>query len=404
VLARNRLRSLLARDGCLMQLASTLESKMPKESGRALAGNGRRILHAIATMEGGGAERQLAYLSGGLVRLGWEVHIACIRGGPNQERLEESGAIVHRLSHTSTHDPFLSLRLAALGAKIRPTLVQSWLLLMDTHVGIYSRLTGIPWILSERNSAAAYKPSWKNRLRQCLGRGASAIIANSTAGLEYWTPGVGGSGPRLFVVRNTVPVDQIESQMPVSASQFALENARPVILYAGRLIDQKNIPNLLTAFKIVMSQTEAVVAICGDGPLHQFVREELKAPLMAKRAVVAGYVTNLCQWMKRADVFVSVSCFEGCPNTVLECMASGCPLVVSDIPAHREILDEATAILVDPNSPCAIAEGILSVLRNREDAVSRANSALSTVRHWSQDSIAREYDRIYAAILDHQSE
>jgi Glycosyltransferase Family 4 len=44
------------------------------------AGNGKRILQTIATMEGGGAERQLNYLCDGLVRRGWEVHVVCLRG------------------------------------------------------------------------------------------------------------------------------------------------------------------------------------------------------------------------------------------------------------------------------------------------------------------------------------
>jgi glycosyltransferase involved in cell wall biosynthesis len=124
---------------------------------------------------------------------------------------------------------------------------------------------------------------------------------------------------------------------------------------------------------------------------------------MAERAIVPGYVANLWQWLKRADVFVSVSHYEGCPNTVLECMASGCPLVVSDIPAHSEILDRAMAVLVDPNSPAAIAEGVLSVLRNRDEAVFRSQRALATVRQWSQDSIAREYEKVYAAVLNDRS-
>lgn len=378
---------------------------MLRQSKDAPAGNGigRRILHAIATMEGGGAERQLAYLSGGLVRLGWEVHVACLRGGTNGKRLEESGATVHRLPCVGTHDPLLGLRLAALGAKIRPALVQSWLLLMDTHLGVYSQLAGIPWILSERNSAPAYAQSWKESLRRRLGRKADAIVANSTAGLDYWASNAGRSRSRLFVIRNAVPVDQIESQEPIFGNEHAIPEARPFVLYAGRLENQKNIANLMAAFKIVMSETSAVVAICGEGRLQEFVREQLKAALMAERAIVPGYVANLWQWLKRADVFVSVSHYEGCPNTVLECMASGCPLVVSDIPAHREILDRTTAVLVDPNSPAAIAEGVLSVLRNRDAAVFRSQRALATVRQWSQDSIAREYEKVYAAVLNDRS-
>ncbi len=50
--------------------------------------------------------------------------------------------------------------------------------------------------------------------------------------------------------------------------------------------------------------------------------------------------------MKKASVFVSLSAYEGCPNTVMEAMACGCPIIVSDIPEHREILDEQSALFV----------------------------------------------------------
>ena len=65
--------------------------------------------------------------------------------------------------------------------------------------------------------------------------------------------------------------------------------------------------------------------------------------------------------LKRADFLVSTSLFEGEPNAVLEAMECGCPLVVSDIPAHRELLGEdalyaapgeAGAICLAPWSNC----------------------------------------------------
>ena len=78
--------------------------------------------------------------------------------------------------------------------------------------------------------------------------------------------------------------------------------------------------------------------------------------------------------MKASDAFVSTSTFEGQPNAVLEAMACGCPLVVSDIPAHREFLDDQTAAIV-PLKKDAFVKAILYVLQGSEEIARRRSAA-----------------------------
>ena len=80
-------------------------------------------------------------------------------------------------------------------------------------------------------------------------------------------------------------------------------------------------------------------------------------------------------------------------------MACGCPLVVSDIPEHREFLDEQSALLVDPDLPAAIADAILDVLSAPEAAARRAEVAWAKVLHWSIPAIARRYAQVYEEVL-----
>jgi glycosyltransferase involved in cell wall biosynthesis len=107
--------------------------------------------------------------------------------------------------------------------------------------------------------------------------------------------------------------------------------------------------------------------------------------------------------MKRADTLVSTSLFEGSPNVVLEAMACACPLVVSDIPAHRELLDEETAILVDPHNPRSVADGILQALSDRSAAARRAAAAQMRVQRYSLASVARQYRDLYQDLLTQHS-
>jgi len=79
------------------------------------------------------------------------------------------------------------------------------------------------------------------------------------------------------------------------------------------------------------------------------------------RIKIVNYINKLWNWLKVANVFVSVSNYEGNPNTVFEAVASKCPAAISDIPEHREILDKNFSYFVPVSDTKAIAGGILKL-------------------------------------------
>jgi glycosyltransferase involved in cell wall biosynthesis len=87
---------------------------------------------------------------------------------------------------------------------------------------------------------------------------------------------------------------------------------------------------------------------------------------------------------------------------VLEAMAAGCPLVVSDIPTHREILDEESAIFARPGDPRQFADGILNIIRDSDAAAKRACAARSRIQRYSTSVMAQKYIEVYRAILPPQ--
>src|SRR5260221_11579319 len=101
------------------------------------------ILHCIPTVEGGGTERQLVYLSEVMVRCGWNVHIALLRPGINFEPLIRTGAKIHKILHKSNYDPRISGFLISLIKGIYPRSVFTWLHNMDFFCGVASTLLRI---------------------------------------------------------------------------------------------------------------------------------------------------------------------------------------------------------------------------------------------------------------------
>ncbi len=120
-------------------------------------------------MAGGGAERQVTYLAKELVESGWDVHVAYVHSGPNMNRLQATGARLHRVRALGNYDPQILGRLLTLIRKLKPDVVQCWLLQMEVLGGVASALTRTPWVFSERSSQEAYPPSVKARLRVQMG-------------------------------------------------------------------------------------------------------------------------------------------------------------------------------------------------------------------------------------------
>src|SRR5437868_4101727 len=145
-----------------------------------------KILHCIPTLGGGGAELQLLYLCEGLVSRGWEVHIAAAEGGQYFDRLRNCGVTIHHLRKVGNYDPRILVQLIKIIHRVRPEIVQTWIRQMDVLGGLAALLAGIPFVLTERTSAANYKGDWKDRIRLSIGSKAAAIVCNSEGGCSYW--------------------------------------------------------------------------------------------------------------------------------------------------------------------------------------------------------------------------
>jgi glycosyltransferase involved in cell wall biosynthesis len=359
-----------------------------------------RILHLISDLSGGGAERQLSYLAPALARRGHEVHVGYTRSGEFTPNMP--GVVLHRLLTRSSYDPRLIREVANLIARVKPDLIQTWILLMDAIGGSAASVKGVPWVLREPSSAMAYHPqTWKHWLRALVARRARAIICNSAGGDEYWRDRLPRS--RRLIVRNGLPIAEIDA-VPPDVPDSVLQRSVPVVLYVGRLSSDgtatKNLAELLHVFALVREHQPFVGVLCGNGPQ----REELIALRgnlgLDNDVVLTGELTPQAVWalMKTAAAFVSLSAYEGCPNAVIEAMACGSPLVLSDIPAHREIADDGCAVFVDPRNRQQSAASILRVLRDRDEARARTIAARARAKDWSTDRMVRSYERIYEAV------
>lgn len=359
-----------------------------------------RIIHCIPSLENGGAERQLAIIAPLQARLGHEVHVAYVNPGPQLETLGRSPVAIHRVPARGNHDTGIAFRLRRLFDDAGADVVQTWLPQMDVFGGLAALSSRVPWILSERSSAAAYRHRWKDRwLRNQLGRLASGVLANSAGGAAVWEGRLRTERP-VRVIGNACPVDQIDAAPRAPLGEMGVRAGAPVVIFVGRLTVEKNIALLLEVIRAVAGRCSAAFLICGDGPLRGEVERSVGQMGLGARVIVAGDRTDVWSLMKASDVFISTSTFEGQPNAVLEAMACGCRLVVSDIAAHREFLGTDTAALVEADSRDGYVRAVEKAVAADPVAIARAEKARRLVETFSPARRAEEYVQAYRLVVE----
>lgn len=362
-----------------------------------------KILQCIPSMVGGGAEQQLCYLAAGLVERGITTTVAFVGGGENLALLRKSGADLLRIPAASTYDPRILTRLAAEIRRRKIQLVQTWLPQMDVIGGLAALSNRIPFILAERSSEQAYRASFRVFARRLVGRQARAVVANSDAGAVYWR-GVNGSRFSC-VIRNGIP-DPAQYRLvgPGPDASMRHPGGSRMILFVGRYHFDKNALVAGRAVARVLGRVcDATALFLGSGPdeagLHRIVAEHR----LHGRFVVGPFTPGARHFMSDAAVFLSTSNYEGNPNAVIEAAMETCPLVLSDIAPHREIIDDCAAIFVDQRNEDSIADGLERALCDRVGARQRAQRAAAAVRPLTLGNMVNAYIELYSQILRGQS-
>lgn len=353
-----------------------------------------RVLHLIPTLGQGGAERQLSLLAPAMALEGQAVAVAFHTGGPNLSALESAGVPLFQLPPRSNHDPRLLTDIDGVMRRFQADIVQTWLLQMDVLGGTVARFKGLPHVLSERSSAAMYAPGgWKLKARASIGRRAEAIVANSEGGLAYWRS-LGARG-QMRMVRNALT----PSAAGAPSNDLGL-GGKPLLVAAGRLSHEKNVPVVVQALAAALRQLpDHHAVIFGDGPERADTQTLIAATGLTGRLHLGGYTDALPWWFERADAFLSASFMEGHPNVVIEAAAAGCPLVLSDIPAHREFAVGDSALFAPTRDPAALAHALVDAVQRQTASRARVELARSLTAALSVEGAARQHIDLYRTLI-----
>ena len=174
------------------------------------------------------------------------------------------------------------------------------------------------------------------------------------------------------------------------------------VLYAGNVKPHKNLERLIDAFHLVRKRglDHLKLVLIGDEiSKYAALRRAVHHHQLHKYVRFLGYLPEetLAVMYRLAGVFVFPSLYEGFGLPPLEAMASGTPVVTSNLSSLPEVAGEA-AVLVDPYDPQAIADGIHRVLTDEQLRRSLRLKGLARARQFSWEQSVRRVREIYGEV------
>lgn len=231
--------------------------------------------------------------------------------------------------------------------------------------GLAGRLRGKPVVTTLRGEDVTR--GLANRSGRAVLKCALALSAAVVTVSDFMREMVGNRWPRWAHKVVTIPNGVDERYLAVGRSRVPWDASRPLeLITVGSLIPRKGVYELLSAVADVHLPQGFRLTVAGDGPDRANLEARSKALGLTDRIRFLGAVnTDLVQdLMRTSDLFVLASRSEGRPNVVLEAMASGLPVVGSDIPGVRELLTHGVDGLLYPvGQPAELARAIETLAR-----------------------------------------
>lgn len=176
---------------------------------------------------------------------------------------------------------------------------------------------------------------------------------------------MGCPSSRVKVIYNPVITSELIEKAKKSIQHpWFQQNQPPVILAAGRLVEQKDFPMLIRAFSQIKQSISARLMILGTGPDRSHLERLIQQLGLEADVAMPGFVENPYAYMAKSAVFAMSSAWEGLPFVLIEAMATGVPVVSTDCKhGPAEILDDGKyGALVPVGNQHAMEKALLKAL------------------------------------------
>ncbi len=376
-----------------------------------------KVLYLIERLARAGTELHLLKLLRGIDRE-WFEPVLCVLNGEMTDRdLLPSDIKVHDLEAG-----WNLIRPATMGVWRRllkvlreeePDILHSFLFVANVMGPFAARKTGVKHIVASRGRMGIEwdAGAMHRRVQTAADKRTDRILCKTEAMRDEIIAYEKVEEEKVVVVPNGVDLKEfsmgsggMSNQRKALREKHGIPEEGPLIVALGNLKPIKGHEVLVRAAPLLEQHFKNFqIVVLGEGEARSCLQEEIAGLAMGKRVHLPGKMDNVREWMSAADLFVATSHSEGMPNAVLEAMAMALPLVLSDIPGHREAAGEA-AWYFEPRDAEALTEAVAKALTDPSRRVENARLGQERVeRLFSLDVMQKRVMQIYEELTGRAS-
>ena len=271
-------------------------------------------------------------------------------------------------------------------------------------VRVLAAAHGVPVVMTEHNTHSDYGRV-KNLVNGTANALSDVVVAVSEATAEdvrRWE--------RLLLRAASVRTTVIHNGVDPESVRAAADRPAPVALpdgllvgAGGRLVAQKNLETLVEAVAALGDdRPDLHVVVTGDGPKREPLRNLARDRGVGDRVTFTGFLperADVHALLARLDLYAMPSWHEGFGVAALEAMAAGLPVVASDIPPLRELVDGG-GLFVDPSDAGALADALDELARDRDRRRELGRTARERAASFRIGDTVDAYAELYRDIAD----
>ena len=222
---------------------------------------------------------------------------------------------------------------------------------------------------------------------------------------EYFKKRFNFKGVFVTTIPNSIELSEFDIQSKFDSSclkdELGIPSKCKIIGNISALREQKDHMTLIQSMEYVIKcVSDTVLVIAGEGECEDQLRRYVKEMKLEKNIIFLGYRSDVRSLLQDFDLFILPSLYEGLPVCVLEAMASGIPVVATNVDGTNELVRNGhTGLLVPTKSPRKMADAIVELISNPDKIRKMGESARDVIKNeYNNIDMIRKYEEFYESI------